>query len=226
MVVQPGRACSSRCARCSVYVRRWRAVRASGSPRAAAEAPVWRLCCFLASTADRARRARLADRLARRPALRGAHGPAHAAARHRADPRHPRLTKVLLRPVTRSVSRPRAPRRPLAHPAFAVALYVGVIWAWHVPRRMTSPAPRRHPRGRAPQLPARRLALLVAPDLADPRPHATWRDGPDRLHGLEQAVRRRARDGARLRPHRALPRLRPQPGDWGLSPLDDQAWPA
>ena len=33
----------------AVYVRRWRAVRYSSSPRAAAEAPVWRLCCFAGS---------------------------------------------------------------------------------------------------------------------------------------------------------------------------------
>src|SRR4051812_28506462 len=33
-----------------IYVRRWRAVRTSGSPRAAAQAPVWRLCCFVAAT--------------------------------------------------------------------------------------------------------------------------------------------------------------------------------
>ena len=43
------------------------------------------------------------------------------------------LTKVLLRPVTRSVHDLERRAGPLAHPAFAVALYVGVIWAWHVP---------------------------------------------------------------------------------------------
>src|ERR1700704_2722266 len=29
------------------YVARWRAVRAGNTPRPAADAPVWRLCCFL-----------------------------------------------------------------------------------------------------------------------------------------------------------------------------------
>src|ERR1700709_740086 len=29
------------------YVMRWRAVRTGNSPRPAADAPVWRLCCFL-----------------------------------------------------------------------------------------------------------------------------------------------------------------------------------
>src|SRR5262249_12461894 len=32
-----------------VYVRRWRGVRLGPSPRRAADAPVWRLCCFLGS---------------------------------------------------------------------------------------------------------------------------------------------------------------------------------
>jgi cytochrome c oxidase assembly factor CtaG len=43
------------------------------------------------------------------------------------------LTKVMLRPVTRSVHELERRAGPLAHPAFAVALYVAVIWAWHVP---------------------------------------------------------------------------------------------
>ena len=43
------------------------------------------------------------------------------------------FTKVILRPVTRSVADLERRAGPLAHPAFAVALYVGVIWAWHIP---------------------------------------------------------------------------------------------
>jgi len=43
------------------------------------------------------------------------------------------LTKVLLRPVTRAVRDLERRAGPLAHPVFAVVLYVGVIWAWHVP---------------------------------------------------------------------------------------------
>jgi cytochrome c oxidase assembly factor CtaG len=43
------------------------------------------------------------------------------------------LTKVLLRPMTRAVHTLERRAGPLAHPAFAVALYVGVIWAWHIP---------------------------------------------------------------------------------------------
>jgi putative membrane protein len=41
--------------------------------------------------------------------------------------------KVILRPVTRAVSTLERRAGPLAHPAFAVFLYVAVIWAWHVP---------------------------------------------------------------------------------------------
>ncbi|MEP6953230.1 MAG: cytochrome c oxidase assembly protein [Solirubrobacteraceae bacterium] len=43
------------------------------------------------------------------------------------------LTKVILRPATRRLSRLERAAGPLAHPAFAVFLYVGVMWAWHVP---------------------------------------------------------------------------------------------
>ncbi len=43
------------------------------------------------------------------------------------------FTKVILRPVTRTVRDLERRAGALAHPAFAVALYVGVIWAWHVP---------------------------------------------------------------------------------------------
>jgi cytochrome c oxidase assembly factor CtaG len=43
------------------------------------------------------------------------------------------FTKVLLRPLTRAVHDVERRAGPLAHPAFAVALYVAVIWAWHVP---------------------------------------------------------------------------------------------
>jgi cytochrome c oxidase assembly factor CtaG len=116
-----------------LYVRRWRAVRASGSPRAAAEAPVWRLCCFFASTfvvlgALCSPIDSLADQLF------AAHMVQHMLLLDIA----PILailgfTKVILRPVTRSVADVERRAGPLAHPAFAVALYVGVIWAWHLP---------------------------------------------------------------------------------------------
>jgi putative membrane protein len=43
------------------------------------------------------------------------------------------LTKVLMRPLTRSIGELERRAGVLAHPAFAVVLYVVVIWAWHIP---------------------------------------------------------------------------------------------
>jgi putative membrane protein len=43
------------------------------------------------------------------------------------------LTKVLLRPVARRVLDLERALGPLAHPAFAVVLYVGLMWVWHIP---------------------------------------------------------------------------------------------
>jgi len=43
------------------------------------------------------------------------------------------LTKGILRPLTRRVHELERRAGPLAHPAFAVVAYVGLMWAWHVP---------------------------------------------------------------------------------------------
>jgi cytochrome c oxidase assembly factor CtaG len=43
------------------------------------------------------------------------------------------LTKVLLRPATRRLMRVEQAAGPLMHPFFAIALYAGGIWLWHVP---------------------------------------------------------------------------------------------
>jgi cytochrome c oxidase assembly factor CtaG len=43
------------------------------------------------------------------------------------------LTKVLLRPLTRRLVRVERAVGPLAHPGFAIALYVVTMAAWHVP---------------------------------------------------------------------------------------------
>jgi cytochrome c oxidase assembly factor CtaG len=43
------------------------------------------------------------------------------------------LTKVLLRPLTRRLMRVEQAAGPLAHPVFAISLYVGVMVLWHVP---------------------------------------------------------------------------------------------
>jgi putative membrane protein len=43
------------------------------------------------------------------------------------------LTKVLLRPVTRRLHEVERRGGYLAHPAFAVILYAGLLWLWHIP---------------------------------------------------------------------------------------------
>ena len=43
------------------------------------------------------------------------------------------LTKVLLRPATRRLQRVEEAAGILAHPALAVALYVAIMWFWHIP---------------------------------------------------------------------------------------------
>ncbi len=116
-----------------VYVRRWRTVRTSASVRAAAEAPVWRLCSFLGAVAvGLAALVSPVDSLADQ--LFFAHMVQHVLLLDVA----PILailgfTKVILRPVTRAVTELERRAGALAHPAFAVVLYIAVIWAWHIP---------------------------------------------------------------------------------------------
>ena len=43
------------------------------------------------------------------------------------------LTKVILRPATRRLVRLERAVGPLAHPVFAIGVYVVVMWIWHVP---------------------------------------------------------------------------------------------
>jgi cytochrome c oxidase assembly factor CtaG len=116
-----------------VYLRRWRAVRLGPSPTHAADAPVWRLCCFLASLL-----AVLAALVSPLDALADQLFFSHMIQHMLLLDAVPILailgfTKVLLRPLTRSLTDIERRAGPLAHPAFAVALYVGVIWTWHVP---------------------------------------------------------------------------------------------
>jgi cytochrome c oxidase assembly factor CtaG len=116
-----------------VYVRRWRQVRHSSSPRRAAEAPVWRLCSFLASVA-----VALIALVSPLDALADQLFFGHMIQHMLLLDVVPilailGLTKVILRPVTRAVHDLERRAGPLAHPAFAVLLYVSAIWAWHIP---------------------------------------------------------------------------------------------
>ncbi len=43
------------------------------------------------------------------------------------------LTKVILRPLTRRLMRLEQAAGPLAHPVFAIAFYVAMMWIWHIP---------------------------------------------------------------------------------------------
>jgi putative membrane protein len=115
------------------YVARWRRVRRARSSRRKADAPVWRLLCFLGalllvlialvSPVDA-----LADQLFFM----------HMVQHMLLLDLVPILailgfTKVILRPVTRAVGELERRAGALAMPAFAVVLYVAVIWSWHIP---------------------------------------------------------------------------------------------
>ena len=116
-----------------VYVRRWRQVRLGTSPRRTAEAPVWRLCCFLASVTIA-----LVALVSPLDALADQLFFGHMIQHMLLLDVVPilailGLTKVILRPVTRAVTDLERRAGVLAHPAFAVVLYVTAIWAWHIP---------------------------------------------------------------------------------------------
>ncbi|HWG09687.1 MAG TPA: cytochrome c oxidase assembly protein [Solirubrobacteraceae bacterium] len=117
----------------AAYARRWVRVRQSGSPRAQADAPVWRLCCFLGSLLfTLGALVSPVDELADQLFL--MHMVQHVLLLDVV----PILailgfTKVLLRPVTRAVHTLERRAGLLASPAFAVVIYIAVIWAWHIP---------------------------------------------------------------------------------------------
>src|ERR1700689_3556680 len=115
-----------------IYLRRWLAVR-SVSDHPGKDAPVWRLCCFMSSILV----ALIAlvspvDSLA--DALFFMHMVQHMLLLDLVPILAILgLTKVILRPATRVISEMERQAGPIAHPAFAVVLYVAVIWAWHIP---------------------------------------------------------------------------------------------
>jgi len=116
----------------ALYGRRWWHVRRSGAA-GREQAPVWRAACFaLALALVLAALVSPLDTLAEQ--LFFMHMIQHILLLDLA----PILvilafTKVLLRPMTRAVHVIERRAGALAHPAFAVVLYVGAIWAWHVP---------------------------------------------------------------------------------------------
>jgi putative membrane protein len=113
-----------------VYGVRWRRVRAKNGPRGAGgwRAAAWGLgvaCLFVALVSP-------LDRLGEQMA--SFHMVQHLLLADLA----PiflilGLTRMILRPVTRSIARVERAAGPLAHPVFGVVAYVGVMWFWHVP---------------------------------------------------------------------------------------------
>jgi len=112
------------------YVPRWRTVRARHGPRAA---PVGRLMAFagailtliaaLVSPIDRLGEQAFTMHMVQHILLLDLAPILFVVS----------LTKIILRPATRRLQHLERAAGPLAHPAFAVALYVAVMWAWHVP---------------------------------------------------------------------------------------------
>jgi putative membrane protein len=116
-----------------VYLRRWRQVRRDPARRRRADAPVWRLCCFACSVLVAAiALISPVDALADQLFL------MHMVQHMLLLDLVPilailGLTKVILRPLTRSITDLERRAGVLAQPAFAVLMYVAVIWTWHVP---------------------------------------------------------------------------------------------
>jgi putative membrane protein len=112
----------------AVYVRRWRAVRATNGARAAGG---WRLVSFMAglvwilvalvSPVDRLAEQILAMHMVQHVILLDFVPILLILG----------LTKTIMRPVTRRLQP--IEHGPLGHPVVAVAFYVGSMWFWHVP---------------------------------------------------------------------------------------------
>ena len=118
------------------------------------------------------------------------------------------LTKVLLRPVTRRVHAIERRAGYFAHPAFAVIAYAGFMWIWHIPAMYDLAL--RHDGIHV----LEHLCFAAAGTLywwhiafPDPLADAPRRDGPDWLHGLDQATGRAARRDAGVCAEFVLPLL-------------------
>lgn len=115
------------------YVHRWLTVRRSPSPRAAHDAPVWRLACFLGGMlAGLVALVSPIDTLADH--LFFVHMVQHILLLDIAPILAILgLTKVILRPITRAIQDVEHRAGWFAGPVFAALLYIGVIWVWHIP---------------------------------------------------------------------------------------------
>jgi cytochrome c oxidase assembly factor CtaG len=113
-----------------LYVRRWRAARREAGPRGAS---AWRLASFLGGLALLvAALVSPVDRLGDQ--LFVMHMVQHLLILDLATILLILgLTRVILRPVTRRVQALERRAGPLAHPAFALVLYVGAMGLWHIP---------------------------------------------------------------------------------------------
>jgi cytochrome c oxidase assembly factor CtaG len=114
----------------ALYVARWRRAREEAGSRAASG---WRLVAFLAGLAAAfAALVSPVDRLGEQ--LLVMHMTQHLLLLDVASVLLILgLTKVILRPATRRLTRIERAAGPLAHPAFAVVAYAGTMAAWHVP---------------------------------------------------------------------------------------------
>ncbi|MDQ6811157.1 MAG: cytochrome c oxidase assembly protein [Actinomycetota bacterium] len=115
------------------YLARWRRVRRGSSQRPRAEAPAWRMWCWLGSLA-----LVVVALLSPIDALAEQLFFMHMIQHMLLLDLVPilailGLTKVILRPLTRTVSELERSAGVLAAPVFAVLFYVAVIWIWHIP---------------------------------------------------------------------------------------------
>jgi cytochrome c oxidase assembly factor CtaG len=207
-----------------VYLRRWRRVRLGSSSRRATDAPVWRLCCFLASLA-----LALVALISPVDALADQLFFMHMIQHMLLLDLVPILailgfTKVLLRPATRGLRRLEQRAGVLSQPAFAVLLYVAVIWSWHVPEAYDLAL--RHPAVHA----LEHASLLLAGSLywwhlLSPIPSR------HRLQGMGAVVYMASTKlcvgalgmGLAFAPAALYPYYVHHPRVWGISAADDQA---
>jgi cytochrome c oxidase assembly factor CtaG len=113
-----------------VYVRRWRTARAEGGPRAAGGrhlaafiAAMLTIVVAIISPIDRLAEQLFAMHMIQHVLLLDVAAILLLLS----------LTKHILRPVTRRLQTVEEAAGPLATPAFAVAVYVIVMWVWHLP---------------------------------------------------------------------------------------------